>query len=486
MVGITIIGLGPGNPDLLTRQVWQILQNAPEIYLRTKQHPVVDSLPERLVVHSFDVLYDSLETFEQVYQQIIETILHLGRRPEGVIYAVPGHPLIAEATAPEIIKRAKEEDISVNVIDGLSFIEPVFTALGLDPFPQTVLVDALQLAVSHTPPFPTGVPALIAQIHSRAVASDVKLTLNSLYPDEHPVTLVHAAGTDRQIIEQARLFEIDRSEHIGLLSCLYVPPMEAETSFESFLEVVAHLRAPDGCPWDREQTHQSLRSDLIEETYEAVSAIDTDDPANMCEEFGDLILLILLQTQIASDNGEFNITDVLRGINIKIVRRHPHVFGDVHIKDEQALLKNWEKLKEAERQDKGNTEKSLLDGVALALPALVQSQVYQKRAARVGFDWPNIQGVLDKLTEELEEVLTASSSDERAFEIGDLLFAVVNLARWYDVDAESALREANVRFRTRFSHIERSAQKNGLSISDLNLEEMEAYWQEAKRLPPIS
>jgi tetrapyrrole methylase family protein/MazG family protein len=271
-----------------------------------------------------------------------------------------------------------------------------------------------------------------------------------------------------------------------MLTALYVPPMPDNTSFESFLEVIAHLRASDGCPWDREQTHQSLRSDLLEEIYEAISAIDADDPANMCEEFGDLILLILLQTQIASDNGEFNIADVLSGINTKIVRRHPHVFGDVLIKDQRALLKNWEKLKQEERLEKGEAEKSLLDGVALSLPALVQSEIYQKRAARVGFDWPDIQGVLSKLMEELDEVHIASTSDDRAFELGDLLFAVVNLARWYDVDAESALREANARFRARFGFIERSAQKSGRSISDLSLEEMESYWQEAKRLSSTS
>jgi tetrapyrrole methylase family protein/MazG family protein len=323
---------------------------------------------------------------------------------------------------------------------------------------------------------------LIAQLHSRAIASEVKLTLMSLYPDEFPVWLVHAAGTDEQFVEDLRLFEIDRSDRIGLLTALYVPPLGSETSFEAFLEVVAHLRSPEGCPWDREQTHQSLREDLLEEVYEVLSAIDVDDPFSLQEELGDLLLLIFLQAQIGADEGEFTMADVLSSIHTKIVRRHPHVFGDIQVDSTGAILKNWERLKAEERAANGKSEKSLLDGVALTLPALAQAENYQERAARVGFDWPYVQGVLDKLNEEIEEVKTATDGEARAAELGDLLFALVNLARWYKVDAESALREANSRFRQRFIHIEEHARKQGKEISQLSLDEMEALWQEAKKL----
>lgn len=478
---ITLLGLGPGDPALLTRQAWEALESAAEIYLRTRQHPVVESLPSHLRLHSFDDLYESAETFEQVYEQIVQQVLELGRRPGGVIYAVPGHPFVAEATAPEIARRARSQGMSVRVVEGLSFLEPVFTALGLDPFPHLTLIDALQLAAGHVPPFPTGAPALIAQIHSRMVAADVKLTLMSLYPDEHPIRLVHAAGTSQQVVEELALYEIDRSSHIGLLTALYLPPLAPQTSFEAFLEVVAHLRAPDGCPWDREQTHRSLREDLLQETYEALAAMDAGDVEGMREELGDLLLLLLLHTQIASDEGEFTIADVLSGIHEKIVRRHPHVFGDVQIRDEQHLLQNWERLKAQERVENGKAEASLLDGVPLALPALAQAEQYQKRAARVGFDWPDVQGVLDKLVEELHEVHQAAEGEERAREIGDLLFAVANLARWYKVEPESALREANARFRQRFTYIERTAREQGRSLADLTVEEMEALWQQAKK-----
>ena len=478
---ITLLGLGPGEPGLITRSAWRVLEDSAEIYLRTRMHPVVAEFPGHLVVHSFDELYEIGQTFDEVYAKIVEKILELGRRPQGVVYAVPGHPLIAEATSPEILVRASREGLPVRVIEGLSFLEPTFTALGVDPFPHTALVDAFELANAHVPPFPTNVPALIAQIHSRAIASDVKLTLMSLYPDEHPVRLVHAAGTPDQRVEDLALYEIDHDNHIGLLTVLYLPPLAAETSFEAFLEVVAHLRAPDGCPWDREQTHQSLRSDLLEESYEALAAIDEQNPESMREELGDLILLILLHTQIASEAGEFTIADVMKGIHTKIVHRHPHVFGDLELKDDQSVLRNWEKLKSEERQASGKHEESLLEGVSIALPALVQAQIFQKRAARVGFDWPDVRGVLDKLDEELREVHAAAPGEERSMEMGDLLFAAVNLARWYEVDAESSLREANARFRQRFTYIENSARQSGRSIGDLTLEEMEALWQEAKR-----
>jgi tetrapyrrole methylase family protein/MazG family protein len=484
--GITILGLGPGNPDLLTRQAWQILQDAGrlgagEVYLRTRQHPVVAGLPPGLELHSFDDLYAQGSSFEDVYAQIVEKILELGRRPQGVVYAVPGHPFVAEATAPEIARRARQEGLPLRIVEGLSFLEPVVSAIGIDPFPHSALVDALELASLHVPPFPTSAPAIIAQIYSRQIASEVKLTLMALYPDEHPVTLVHAAGTDQPIVEALPLYQIDRSDHIGLLTALYLPPLGRETAFEAFLEVIAHLRAPNGCPWDREQTLQSLRPSLLEETYEALAALDENDPAEMREEFGDLLLLIVMLTQIASEEGDFNMAGVVGGIHNKIVHRHPHVFGQLAVNGTQDVLQNWENLKAQERAANGKSEASLLDGIGKTLPALVQAEQYQKRANHVGFDWTEIEGVWRKVQEELEEVRSAADADARAAEIGDLLFSVVNLARWYQVDPESALREANLRFGKRFAAIERAARQQGRNLSDLSLDEMDAIWQAAKR-----
>jgi len=353
--------------------------------------------------------------------------------------------------------------------------------LGLDPFPGTALVDALELAVLQAPPFPPSLPAVIAQVHSRSVASEVKLTLNALYPDDHPVQLIHAAGTLAQVVEALPLYQIDRSRKIGLLTALYVPPLDAQSSFESFLEVIARLRAPDGCPWDREQTHLSLRRYLLEEAFEVLEALDEQDSQALAEELGDLLLQILLHAQIASENGDFNMSDVLRYVNRKIVRRHPHVFGDViagdaAVYDTGAVLQNWERLKAEERSEKGKEEAGLLDSVAKALPALVQAEQYQARAARVGLDVAELPGRWDPLKMEIEARLQGSG-DEMAELMGELLFTVADLARRNHLDPESALRAVNQKFKARFSTIESSLKKAGRSLQELSREELLALWE---------
>lgn len=481
MPGITLLGLGPGDPQQLTREAWELISTAEEIYLRTRQHPVVNAIPSSVKIHSFDDLYENGDTFEEVYQVINQKVLELGRRSQGVIYAVPGHPFVAESTCPEIARLARLEGLALFIVDGLSFIEPTFSALCLDPYPRLTLFDALSLGEAHIPVLAPDSPILIAQIYSRLVASEVKSTLTAIYPDNHPVKLVHNAGTKDQIVEDLALFEIDRSINIGLLSSLYVPSLGEGTSFEAFQEIVAHLRAPNGCPWDREQTHASLRKHLLEESYEAIEAIDSGDFNAMREEFGDLLLQIMLNSEIASEEGEFTVNDVVKGIYDKIIRRHPHVFGEVKVNGVEGVLANWEKLKEGERKGEGGSEKGILDGVPAALPALSQAQEYQDRAARVGFDWNEIEGVLDKVREEIEEVKKAETDWELASEIGDLFFILVNLARWKKVDAESALRGTNIKFKKRFGYVEQGAKKQGRNLSDMKLEEMDLLWDEAKR-----
>jgi tetrapyrrole methylase family protein/MazG family protein len=481
MPGITLLGLGPGDPARLTREAWQVLSSADQIWLRTDQHPVVAYLPSGLKIHSFDDLYEKGDSFEEVYNTIVDRVVEMGKDPQGVIYAVPGDPFMAEATCPTIAQRAHSLGLPVKIVNGLSFLEPVFSALGLDPYPRLVLMDALELSQAHIPSFPPDLPVLIAQIYSRMVAAEVKVTLNTVFPDEHPVRLVHAAGTNGEVVENLNLFEIDRSTHIGLQTALFVPPLGEGTSLEAFQEIVARLRAPDGCPWDREQTHKSLRNNLMEEAYEVLAAMDSGDPVKMVEEFGDLLLQIVLNAQIASEEGEFNMADVIKGIYDKIIHRHPHVFGDIPLEGIQGVLKNWENLKAAERADRHESERGLLDGVPLALPALSQAQEYQDRVARVGFNWKDIEGVLDKVLEEVQEVRAVSSQEQLVEEMGDLFFVLVNLARWKRLDAESALRETNLRFKRRFTLMEQGASKQNRKLSDFSASELDELWETAKR-----
>ncbi len=479
---ITILGLGPGNPNQITREAWDVLSSATEVYVRTARHPTLAGLPSTLTVHSFDDIYESTEKFEDVYRQIADRVIELGRRPEGVLYAVPGHPVVGEATVEQIRKRAAELNLPVRIISGLSFVEPSLTALSMDALPGLFVADALDLATRAHPPFSPDSPTLVAQLYSADLASDVKLTLMNQYADDHRVALVHAVGAADEKVEWLPLYAIDRSEHIAHLTSLYIPPAARAGSFETFQNTIARLRAPDGCPWDREQTHQTLRPNLLEEAYETLAAIDLGDPEMLREELGDLLLQVVLQTQIAIDDGEFQMTDVIADINDKLIRRHPHVFGDTKVNGVGDVLTNWEKLKERERAGDSDKKKNgILSSVPAALPALAQAHTYQSRVARVGFDWPGISGVIAKVREEIEEVETAKDEPEKAAEVGDLLFAVVNWARWLKVDPESALREANEKFAKRFAHVEAGAKAQGKELSAMTLEEMDALWEEAKR-----
>ena len=354
-----------------------------------------------------------------------------------------------------------------------SHVSKAFDVLRIVPPSRLVLLDAGTLADAHVPPYPPDMAVLFTNVDSRDSASRIKKVLLAAYPASHEVSWVSGEASENIQIEA-----LDEKE-VSPGTCLYVPSLGEGTSFESFVEIVAHLRAPDGCPWDKEQTHESLRKHLLEEAYEAITAIDSGNFADMREEFGDLLLQIVLQSQIATEEKHFNVNEVIQAIHSKIVRRHPHVFGDLKLEGVQGVLANWEKLKENERREK-KQEKGLLDGVPAALPALSQAQEYQDRAARVGFDWPEVDGVLDKVREEIEEIKHAETDFELASEIGDLFFALVNVSRWKNVDAESALRGTNLKFKRRFAYVEQSAKKQGRELSSLTLDEMELLWQEAK------
>lgn len=242
-------------------------------------------------------------------------------------------------------------------------------------------------------------------------------------------------------------------------------------------EVIAELRGPEGCPWDRKQTHDSLKPYLIEECYEVLQAVETGTPQKLCEELGDLLLQIMLHAQIAAESERFGIEDVVRGISDKLIRRHPHVFGGRKVKDVAEVELNWEALKQDERRE----GESLLSSVPEQMPALVYSQSVQRRVAGVGFDWEEVEDIIDKLTEEIAEVRQASSQQQMTEEFGDLLFTLVNIARRLNIDSEMALRSANRRFYQRFSFMEEACRQRGVSFSSLSFDEKNALWEEAKQ-----
>ncbi|MGH2370461.1 MAG: nucleoside triphosphate pyrophosphohydrolase, partial [Chloroflexota bacterium] len=433
MKSFAIVGLGPGGVGQLTQEARDLLQRALDtnrLLLRTRIHPTVDDWPALAAAPSLDQHYESGADFAQVYDRIAQAVLDEVTRLEdgaGLVYAVPGHPAIGEATVARLRHLAMPLGVAVRIVPGLSFVDAVAAAVGVDAGEGLRVADALALGRID----PTA-PLLVCQVYSRRVASHVKLALSKHYPDEHEVALVQAAGVPgRERVERRPLFAIDRDNLADHLTSLWVPPLpplQALREPQTLQQIMARLRAPNGCPWDREQTHQSLRKYLLEETYEALEALDAGDLAALEEELGDLLLQIVFHAQVADEAGVFDLGDVVAGICAKLIRRHPHVFGEVDAQDAEAVLRNWEALKRAERADRAEPERSMLDGVPPAMPALASSQAVQERAARVGFDWPDVSGVLEKVAEEAREVAAATEPAARREELGDLLFVLVRLA----------------------------------------------------------
>jgi tetrapyrrole methylase family protein/MazG family protein len=482
MSHITIVGLGPGAFDQLTQEAIATLSQASEVWLRTARHPVVSHLPAGPAIHSFDSLYEEAGTFEEVYATIAQQVLALGARAEGVVYAVPGHPLVGESTVTQILRAAREAGIPTRVVPGLSFIEPALTALALDALDGVQIVDALDVVGSYYPVLNPDMPVLIAQVYSRAVASDLKLVLMNLYPDEHQTALVDAAGTAAETVVWGPLYEIDHRDHTPLTS-LYVAPLPHIGGFEHFLETVAHLRSPEGCPWDREQTHASLRETLLEETYEVLEALDREDDDALREELGDLLLQVVMHAQIAGEEGVFQMADVIAGIDAKLKRRHPHVWGTVQVADAHEVIVNWEAIKREERENKGDARaeapRFLLDGVPKTLPALAQARAYSSRAARVGLDTVEIEAGIAAIRRAVEAFLRAYSAKDQGVALGEALFAIAQCAGCLALDPEAALREVNLRFAQRMRRVEQAAREQGVTLASLDAVERLRLWRES-------
>ncbi|REK69226.1 nucleoside triphosphate pyrophosphohydrolase [Paenibacillus paeoniae] len=495
---IVIVGLGSGDPDQLTLGIWRRLQAAKRVFVRTEHHPVVALLQEDGINYtSFDSLYEQHDSFPEVYEGITARLLQEAKEGEGassssdesILYAVPGHPMVAERTVQLLRERCAAEGVELTVLGGESFLDAAFASLGIDPIEGFSLLDAAELKASLLQP---ELHTVIGQVYDAFTASDVKLALMERYPEDYTVIIGHALGVrgQEQVIS-VPIYELDRNQDYGNLSIIYVPRSEdpdlRNRTFERLHEIVAILRSPEGCPWDREQTHQSIRKNFIEELYEALEAIDNDDPNGMQEEFGDVILQVMLHSQMEEEVGAFSVYDVIQTLNEKLIFRHPHVFGDTGAQNSDEALANWEGMKAEEKRRKGMDAAlaSQLDGIPPDLPALMKAYKLQKKAAKVGFDWDEIGPVLSKIEEELlelREAITGGDPEKQADELGDLLFAVVNASRFIHADPEEALSRTNRKFKSRFQYIEEQLRINGKTFDQTDLLEMDRWWEEAKRL----
>jgi tetrapyrrole methylase family protein/MazG family protein len=477
---VVVVGLGPGGLEHVTDETRRAIELASHRFVRTSHHPSADLVHDAA---SFDALYDEADTFDDVYRAIVERLVAAGAEHGEILYAVPGSPLVLERTVRLLTER---DDLDLTILPALSFLDVAWSRLGIDPIEASVrLVDGHDFATAAAA---ERGPLLVAHTHADWVLSEMKLAVEGASGDE-PVVILQSLGTPDECITHTTWSELDRTVEADHLTSVYIPELAAPVgaAYVRFHELARTLR--ESCPWDIEQTHQSLVPHLLEEAYEvvdAIAALDTGSDessgdasdADLIEELGDLLYQIEFHATIAEQEGRFTIADVADGIHDKLVRRHPHVFGDTVAADTDEILDNWEAIKRAE---KGRA--SVFDGIPRSMPALSYTAKVGKKASKVGFDWPAADGAFAKVDEEIAELREAAGGDDAEHtveELGDVLFAVVNVARHLDVDPELALRAACDKFRRRFEGVEARARERGVDLHDADLDTLDALWDEVK------
>ncbi len=481
---VIVVGLGPGGPEYVTDQTRTAIADTRRRFLRTSRHPSATLVPDAV---TFDHLYESSDRFEDVYAAITEVLVDAAIQHGEVLYAVPGSPLVLERSV-----RHLRDDLRVEcvILPAMSFLDLAYAALGIDPVETRVrLIDGHEFATAAAG---DSGPLLVAHCHANWVLSDIKLAIDdagNASNDDVEVVVLQRLGTSEQLVTRVRWADLDTSVDADHLTSVYVPHLAVAVAehYSRFHALARTLR--EQCPWDIEQTHASLIPHLLEETYEvvdALQALDPGDPAtdeDLIEELGDLLYQIEFHATIAEQQGRFTIADVTQGVHDKLVRRHPHVFGPADGEMAGAdttsqVLSNWETIK---REEKGRT--SIFDGIPSSLPSLSYAYKAQKKAAGLGFDWPDVSGALAKIAEEADELVEASAGGDAAAtadELGDLLFSVVNVARHLKVDPEVALRAAVTKFRTRFEGVERLARERGIDLTASDLAVLDQLWDEVK------
>ena len=475
---LTIVTLGTGGEMFLTRGVERALREAQCVVLRTERHPMASFLQaEGIPYQSLDALYEACEDFDLFNHQAAQKVLSLCKE-QSVCYAVSDASFDTTVAA---VQREKPAAAKVVILPGVSHAERCLSMLESH-------ADALRLYTAEAF-LPARVSPqedlLLLEVHSRECAGECKLKLLELMPEETEVTLITGNEQTGELRKKTiLLYEMDRQKAYDHLTAVYVPavPMLQRSRFnmDDLMAVVARLRAPDGCPWDREQTHESLLPDLLEESYEYIQAVRDQDVDHMYDELGDVLLQIALHTQIAIEHGDFGIDDVTSAICSKMIERHTHVFGQVKADTSDEVLNNWEAFK---REQRGiTTHAQAMEDISLGMSSLLRAYKVQKKARKVGFDFDTALEALKKVYEEADEVReNIENGADPEMELGDLLFAAVNVSRLCKKDPDIALTASTNKFIKRFRNMENAIKTAGKSLEDLTLSEMDVYWNAGKR-----
>lgn len=471
---ITLVGLGPGRLEDLTLGALRALQEGSQVVLRTEHHGIAAYLKEQGIAYTtLDPFYEA-DSFDQAYHSMSAHLLSLAEQSPLVV-GVPGHPLIGEQLTFTLMKACGGG--GVKILPGISRADAALAVIARSGEEGLVVVPALELTEEAVNPRRV---CVILDLHSSLLASETKLKLLRRYPENTEVVLCREA-VGEMVSETLPLYALDQHRSFDHTVCLYLPQVQMTAlhafDFNHLTEIMALLRGEDGCPWDRAQDHQSLKQYLIEEAYEVLEAIDLMDMDKLMEELGDLLLQAVFHARIAQEHGEFDILDITTRICRKLIDRHTHIFAADQADTPQAVVANWEAIKKAEKGLKSHTQ--VLRDIPSNLPALMRGYKIQKKASLAGFDWDNPEDALLKVDEELAELRSALRGDraEAGAELGDLLFAVVNVARFLEVQPELALTGTIEKFIRRFEYIEQHA---GRPLEEMTLPEMDALWNQAK------
>ncbi|MGM0653458.1 MAG: nucleoside triphosphate pyrophosphohydrolase [Bacillota bacterium] len=479
MKKIIVVGLGPGNPNQVTLEAHKYLKSGLPLFFRTIRYFSTSRyIKDRNNIFSFDELYDNDQNLDQVYRIITNTLIKAVNRYGAVCYAVPGHPSVGEAVVDRLCRICPRLGISIQVVESVSALEPILNILNIDLLDSVKVYDALGLKSlkEHSPAH-----LFVAQVYNKAIASRVKLHLMEFYSEDYQVRALRSTGLHGWQIVKMPLRFLDRKSIFDHYTIIYLPPSK-HCRIEDLLIVMDRLRAEDGCPWDRKQDHHSLRQYLIEEAYEVVAAIEREDDLDLEEELGDVLLQVVFHSQIAREEKRFDFNRVIDTVVAKLIRRHPHVFGSDTVSDASQVKILWEQIK---TEEKNNARGSPMLSIDHALPALLKAYKLQKKAAESGFDWPCIEGPLDKAREELSELEEAFQEDNKKAieeELGDYLFTIVNLARFLEVNPELALGKTINKFIKRYGYVMQKAEQSGRPITSFTLEELDYWWNEAKKI----
>lgn len=474
---ITVVSLGPGDPKLLTIQTSEALRKARCLILRTSRHRTAEWLQaEGIAFSDFDDLYDQYDDFDALHAEMARRLWSAAEE-RTVTFAV----IDAQTdSAVRALRASCPSEGKVTVLPGVTMADNCLSLLP-ERFDQSGMVRIMPAMHALEAAADPATPLLITEVFDRMLACDLKLKLSDLYGDEAEIVLYPSSAKINRKPIIIPMMELDRQRTYDHTVCLYVPAMDLEHRqrycFDDLLRVMHTLR--QRCPWDGEQTHESLRKYLLEEAYEAVGAIDNDDMDHLADELGDVLLQIAFHADIAQEVGEFSINDITSAIVSKLIYRHAHIFGNVHCDTAEEVTKSWEQLKKAE---KGlTTQASVLADVSLGLPALMRAAKVQKKAANVGFDWDDPISALPKIHEEADEVLAElEAGRDPGEELGDLLFSCVNVARLAGQEPEMLLKAATEKFIRRFTAMEKLIISDEKSLEGLTLAEMDVYWNRVK------